>query len=123
MHRARRLLPEENIVNSRRRFIRILPALGLAAGLSARAAAPSEDDDPFLLPLVKETDKTALELGYVLDATRADKVKYSNYQPGQSCVSCRDFSGKPTDRAAGCILFPGRVMAAGWCNMYAKRST
>jgi hypothetical protein len=112
---------KETPLNSRRRFIQVLPALGVAAALPARAA-PFEDDDPFVLPLVKETDRTAIQLGYVLDAARADKEKYPNWQAGQSCVSCRDFGGKPTDRAAGCILFPGRVMTAGWCNMYFKRA-
>lgn len=101
------------MTTSRRRFIQIVPAAGAAlfVGRAAHAA------------MVEESDPQAKALGYVADASKADKAKFKQYAPGQLCNNCALWQGKPTDAAAGCALFPGKQVAGkGWCSAYAKKA-
>lgn len=101
-------------MTSRRQFIQIVPVAG-AALLGARTASAQAN-------LVNEKDPQAAALGYVADATKADKAKFKNWAPGQLCNNCALYQGKPTDAAAGCPLFAGKVVAGkGWCSAYAKK--
>ena len=102
-------------MTSRRQFIQIVPVAG-AALLASRAAlaqgAPVGDKDP-----------QAVALGYVADATKADKTKYKTYAAGQACANCALFQGKAGDAAGGCPLFAGKTVSAkGWCSAYAKKA-
>ena len=63
-------------MNSRRSFIQILPVTG--AALFAARFALAADVDP--------KDAQATALGYVVDATKADKAKYPQYAAGQTCT-------------------------------------
>lgn len=100
-------------MNSRRRFIQIIPVAGVAL-LGARLAH-AVDVDP------KEAQATAL--GYVADATKADKVKFPKYAAGQTCATCQLYQGKAGDATGGCPLFMGKtVAAAGWCSAYTKKA-
>ena len=101
-------------MTSRRQFIQIVPVAG-AAMLAVRPA--------FAQPaMVGEKDPQAVALGYVADATKADKAKYQSYAAGQACTNCALYQGKPTDAAAGCPLFAGKQVAGkGWCSAYAKK--
>jgi hypothetical protein len=102
-------------MTSRRRFIQIVPLAG-ATLLAARAATAQG-------ALVAEKDPQAVALGYVADATKADKAKYKNYAAGQACANCALFQGKATDAAGGCPLFAGKqVSSKGWCSAYAKKA-
>lgn len=70
---------------------------------------------------VDEKDPTAQAVGYVADATRADKAKYKQYAAGQTCAGCHLYQGKPGSAAGGCPIFPGKVVnAKGWCSAYVK---
>ena len=101
-------------MTSRRQFIQIIPVAG-AAILGSRGAMAQAN-------LVNEKDAQAVALGYVADATKADKAKYKNYAAGQVCTNCALYQGKPTDAAAACPLFAGKVVAGkGWCSAYAKK--
>lgn len=101
-------------MTSRRQFIQIVPVAG-AALLGARTASAQAN-------LVNEKDPQAAALGYVADASKADKAKYKNWAAGQACSNCALYQGKPTDAAAGCPLFAGKVVAGkGWCSAYAKK--
>jgi hypothetical protein len=101
-------------MTSRRRFIQIVPVAG-AALLGARAAQAQA--------LVTEKDPQAVALGYVSDATKADKAKYKNYAPGQQCSTCALYQGKPTDPQAPCPLFAGKqVLNKAWCSAWAKKA-
>jgi hypothetical protein len=98
---------------SRRRFIQIVPVAG-AALLGARAAQAQA--------LVTEKDPQAVALGYVSDATKADKAKYKNYAAGQHCGNCALYQGKDTDPQAACPLFAGKqVLNKAWCSAWAKK--
>jgi hypothetical protein len=100
-------------MTSRRQFIQIVPLAG-ASLLVARTAQAQ---------LVAPTDPQAAALGYVADATKADKTKYKTYAAGQHCGNCALFQGKPTDKEGACPLFAGKkVHATGWCSAYAKKA-
>jgi hypothetical protein len=102
-------------MTSRRQFIQIVPVAGAALvfGRAAHAQAP----------MVKEDDAQAKALGYVADAAKVDKAKYKQFAAGQHCGNCALFQGKPTDAAAACALFPGKLVAnKGWCSAYAKKA-
>ncbi|MFO1273533.1 MAG: high-potential iron-sulfur protein [Rubrivivax sp.] len=100
-------------MTSRRQFIQIVPVAG-AALLAARGAQAQA---------VTEKDPQAMALGYVSDATKADKAKYKNYAAGQMCGNCQLFQGKPTDAEGACPLFAGKkVSSKGWCSAYAKKA-
>lgn len=100
-------------MTTRRRFIQIVPMAGTAL-LAARAAHAE---------MVNEKDANAVALGYVADATKADKTKFKTYAAGQHCGNCQLFQGKETDAAGNCALFAGKQVAgAGWCSAYAKKA-
>ncbi len=101
-------------MTSRRKFIQIVPVAG-AALLGARVATAQAN-------LVNEKDPQAAALGYVADASKADKAKYKNWAAGQLCSNCALYQGKPADANGGCPLFAGKVVAGkGWCSAYAKK--
>jgi hypothetical protein len=101
------------MTTSRRRFIQIVPAAG-AVLLTARVAHAA---------MVDEGDAQAKALGYVADATKADKAKYKQYAAGQHCGNCALFQGKPDAAAGPCALFPGKEVAGkGWCSAWAKKA-
>jgi High potential iron-sulfur protein len=101
-------------MTSRRQFIRIIPIAG-ATLMAGRAA--------FAADMVDEKSPQAAALGYVADATKADKAKFKNYAAGQLCSNCQLYQGKPADAAGGCPLFAGKQVAGkGWCSAYAKKA-
>jgi hypothetical protein len=102
-------------MQSRRKFIQIVPAAGatLLAGRAAFAQAAQLD----------EKDKQAQALGYAHDATKVDKAKQPKYAAGQTCGNCQLFQGKAGDAWGGCPLFAGKqVNAKGWCNAWVKKA-
>ncbi|MEO6031337.1 MAG: high-potential iron-sulfur protein [Burkholderiaceae bacterium] len=100
-------------MTSRRQFIQIVPAASITL-LAGHAAAAT--------PMLSEKDAAAVPLGYVADATHADKAKFKTYTAGQTCANCALYQGKPGDAAGPCPLFPGKNVAAkGWCSAHAKK--
>lgn len=74
-------------------------------------------------PLVDEKDPAAVGLGYVADATKADKTKYAQYVAGSACSNCALYQGAAGSAQGGCPLFAGKqVSAKGWCSAYAKKA-
>jgi hypothetical protein len=101
-------------MTSRRSFIRILPAAGVAM-LGSRAMAQA--------PMLDEKDPLAVSLGYVADATKADKAKFPKFVAGSNCGNCALFQGAAGAAAGNCPLFAGKqVSAKGWCSAYAKKA-
>ncbi len=100
-------------MTNRRTFIRLVPVLSAAIFTTEQALAA--DVDP--------KDPQAVALGYVADATKADKAKFLRYAAGQDCANCALYQGKPADASGPCPLFPGKTVAAkGWCSAYAKKA-
>ena len=103
-------------MQSRRFFMRLAACSG-AALLAGREVLAAD------APVLDEKDPQAVALGYVADATKANKAKYPNYAAGQACGNCQFYSGKPTDPLAPCPLFAGkRVAVKGWCSAHAKKA-
>jgi hypothetical protein len=100
-------------MTSRRSFVQLVPVVG-ATLLGSRLAFAAEVDPK---------DPQAAALGYVADATKADKVKFPKYAAGQDCSSCQLYQGKAGDATGLCPLFAGKTVAAkGWCSAYMKKA-
>lgn len=88
----------------------IVPALGL---IGNTGAAPAD------LPPLDPKDPMAVTLGFVDNASKVDAAANPRYAPGQTCVNCQQFLGKPSDARGGCVLFSGKsVPAGGWCKVW-----
>ncbi len=100
-------------MTTRRQFVTVMPLAG-ALVLQARTAQAQAAVDP--------KDPQATALGYVADATKADKAKFPRYADGQHCGNCQLFGGGAA--ATGpCPLFAGKVVAnKGWCSAWAKKA-
>ena len=103
-------------MNSRRQFMQLAAVSGVAV-LAGREALAAD------APILDEKDPQAVALGYVTDATKANKAKFPSYMAGQQCANCSFFQGKPTDALGPCPLYGGkRVSSKGWCSAYAKKA-
>jgi hypothetical protein len=109
-------LHKENSMTTRRSFIQILPLAG-ALALCAKGAIAAD------AAAVDPKDPQAAALGYVTDATKADKAKFPKYAAGQACGGCQLYQGKPGDATGGCAIFAGKkVSSKGWCSAYMKKA-
>ncbi len=98
---------------SRRTFIQLVPVAGvlLMTG-SARAQT-----------LVDEKDPAAVSLGYVADAAKVNKAKYTSYAAGQRCGTCALYQGAANSAAGPCPIFAGKQVASkAWCSAYTKKA-
>ncbi|MBS0448040.1 MAG: high-potential iron-sulfur protein [Proteobacteria bacterium] len=101
-------------MTSRRQFIRIVSCTGATLWIADRAVAAD---------MVDQKDANAVSLGYVADATQANKAKYPTYAAGQMCSTCALYQGKAGTASGPCPLFAGKEVAAkGWCSAYAKKA-
>jgi hypothetical protein len=100
---------------SRRKFLKHIPIVSAAVLAPTLVRAQAD--------MVNEKDAQASALGYVADATKADKAKYKQYAAGQMCSNCALYQGKAADAAGGCPLFGTKKVAGkGWCSAYAKKA-
>ena len=102
-------------MESRRSFIRLaaLSGVGILSAGGALADAPVLD----------EKDPQAVALGYVTDASKVNKPKYTTYAAGQACANCQFYQGKAGATMGPCPLYGGKqVSAKGWCSAYAKKA-
>jgi hypothetical protein len=98
-------------MTSRRRFISLVPLLGVAT--FARADAPALDPK----------DPQAVAFGYVTDATKADKAKYPKYAPGQTCGNCTLYQGAAGSTSGACPIYQNKIVPAkAWCSAYVKKA-
>lgn len=98
---------------SRRNFLKGTVAAGTVMTFFGNANAAA----------VSESDPQAKSLGYVANATKADKAKFPKYAAGQACSNCTLYQGKPGSTAGPCPIFGGKdVAAAGWCSAYVKKA-
>ncbi|MEO8123194.1 MAG: high-potential iron-sulfur protein [Burkholderiales bacterium] len=103
-------------MTSRRDFIRIVPLAG-AALLTSRTSFGAD------APKLELKDAQAVALGYVPDATKADKAKFTNYAAGHECGNCHQFQGKAGDAFGPCLIFGGKqVSSKGWCSAWVKKA-
>jgi hypothetical protein len=80
------------------------------------------------LPLVSESDATALALGYKhniadIDAEKFPKRSTSSDGENQFCHNCVFYTGAEGSTTGPCALFPGKSVAGeGWCNTWTAKS-
>ncbi len=108
------------IANQNRR--RFLTGASTAIGAAVLVGALPRQARAADLPHLSPTDATAQTLGYVEDATKADKAKFPTYAAGNDCANCNFYQGGAA-AWGGCQLFPGKAVAAkGWCSAHAKKA-
>ena len=111
---------QDPINNERRHLLKIGTLAAAAATIVSYARSPAAQGTPQRLD---EKDPQAQALGYMHDATKVDKAKFKNYQPGQTCANCQQYQGKPKDEWGGCTIFAGKqVNAKGWCSAWVKKA-
>lgn len=101
------------------------PAAPAAPPADATPAAPpaASPAPAATLAMVDEKDPQPMALGYVSDATRADKTKYPQYAAGQACGNCALFQGAAGATQGPCPLYPGKnVSVKAWCSGYNKKA-
>ena len=99
---------------SRRQFLILSTTSACAMAFNTEAQAQA---------MVSPSDPQAVALGYVSDATKADKAKFPKYAAGQQCSACALYQGKPGAAAGGCGIFAGKqVSSNGWCSAFAKKA-
>jgi len=107
-------------MNPSRRIFVIHSATALAAGAAVVAAPMAFAQKP---PMVDPKDATAAALGYVVDGTKVDKVKFPKHEATQNCSNCAIYQGKAGDTAGACPLFAGKqVSSKAWCSAWAKKA-
>jgi hypothetical protein len=98
--------------NNRRVFI-----LHAVVGASALAAASSQAADE--AEKVTEADPYARSMGFRLDTSQADKVKYPRHDVTQKCSECQLFSGAAGAALGECSFYGGRLVPVnGWCRNF-----
>lgn len=93
---------------------------GRLLGQDTPAPAPAPTTPPVKL---EETDPVAVALGYKIDTTKVDAVKYPQHKPEQHCSICALVTpGAPAGDFVPCTAFQNKLVAAnGWCMAYVKK--
>lgn len=114
-------MSQTNDTETRRTFLKFVAAGAVAlpiAGSLLRSGSALAATAPEL----KESDPTAIALGYKKDTTQVDAAKYPKHTPEQDCAKCRYFSGKAGEEIGPCSIFGGKgVHKNGWCSAYAAK--
>ena len=101
---------------NRRTFILGTLAAGSAMAVLRNANAADA-------PMVSESDAQAKSLGYVANASKADKAKFPKFAAGQACSNCSLYQGKAGAASGPCPIFAGKQVASGgWCSAYVKKA-
>jgi hypothetical protein len=99
-------------MTTRRCFISLIPVVSLGAATIARADAP----------MVDPKEPTAVQLGYVTDASKADKAKFPKYAPGQECGNCALYQAPAGAEKGPCPLYQNKlVLSKAWCSAWVKK--
>ncbi len=100
---------------SRRNFIVSSAALAATLGTGRAVYAQAAKLDP--------NDAMAKSLGFVADASKADKAKYPKYAAGQDCAVCQLYTGKAGSTEGPCGIFANKLVPAkGWCSAFVKKA-
>jgi hypothetical protein len=97
--------------SSRRVFM-----LKVIAGTSAVAAGSVGAEEK---PKILETDAYPKSMGFRVDTSTVDKVKFPKHTPDQHCSKCQLFSGKEGQEWGPCSFYGGRLVPVnGWCRNF-----
>ncbi len=101
-------------MTNRREFI---VQFSLGSGVLASGRAFAAEAAP-----LDEKDATALALGYVADAAKVNKAKYTKWAADQKCANCQLYTGKPADANGPCAVFGNKMVPAkAWCSSWVKK--
>ena len=102
-------------MTNRRTFLfKVIPAVAAVSVLGNQAFAEPK--------LSADNNPAAKALGYVPDAAKVDKQKYSKYENGQKCATCTNFTAI-NEQSGTCTMYKGfEVESNGWCNAWAKKA-
>lgn len=107
--------------NSRRTFFK--RGLGAVAAVSVAQLVAQRTAFAADMPHVDEASPQAVGLGYVADATKVDKAKFTRYTDGMVCAKCALYQGAADAEWGGCGIFAGQAVSAkGWCNAFAPKA-
>jgi len=112
----------KNEMLNRRNFLKLgVKAGGGALALSAIPLHLVAADE------VSPDEPLAQAMGYVVDATTVDTVKFPKRAgeagANQFCNNCALYAGTAADATAPCSIFQNRhVVGAGWCNAWVAKS-
>ncbi len=115
---------ENTNTKGRRKFLKLgvssLACLPLAS-IAYRSVSAAD------LPLLDESDPTAVQLGYVHEAASTDVAKFPKRSGDegskQFCYNCSLYQGQGQDGQAACPIFQGKVVkAGGWCNAWVPKA-
>ncbi|MEI6732478.1 MAG: high-potential iron-sulfur protein [Comamonadaceae bacterium] len=104
-------------MTNRREFI---VQFGLGSGVlaSGSAFAAAAEAGP-----LSEKDVTAVALGYVADAAKADAKKYPKYAADQKCANCQLYTGAKDAANGPCAVFGQKLVPAkAWCSSWVKKA-
>jgi hypothetical protein len=114
---------EAAMKSARRNFLRTIPIVLAVAAASPSSELLAQAKPAAAGPKLEESDPQAKALGYVHDATKADKAKFANWKPGETCDGCGQFKGKPKDAFGPCTIFGNKQVAGkGWCTAWQKKT-
>jgi High potential iron-sulfur protein len=108
-------------MQARNRRVFMLHAITGAAALSVQATAQAQDANPSQTASdvpVKETDAYPKSMGFRLNTSNVDKVKFPRHEVAQKCSECQLFSGKAGDATGTCSFFKRPVPIDGWCRNF-----
>jgi hypothetical protein len=92
-------------------MFQIVAGIGTLSASAVQAQAEKlTEDDPY-----------AKSMGFRLDNTRVDKVKFPRFDETQKCSQCQLFGGKPGDTQGPCSFFGDRLVNPnGWCRNFKR---
>lgn len=113
-------LNPHHIMNSRRNFLFKL-AVSASAPVALGGRLLAQDAPPPVK--LEETDPVAMALGYKMDTTKVDAVKYPQHTAEQKCSVCALVTpGSPAGEFVPCSAFQNKLVASnGWCMAFAKK--
>ncbi len=94
--------------------------LQVLAGATAVATTSTYAADEESTVKLTEADPYAKSMGFRLDTTQVDQVKYPRHDAAlQQCSKCQLFSPKAGEPIGACSFYGGRLVPqGGWCKNF-----
>jgi uncharacterized protein (DUF934 family) len=102
-------------MTTRRQFVLTLPAAALTLAAVRTTSAQAAK--------LEETDKVAVSLGYLHDASKVDAKKFPAFAAGRNCANCQLYQAKAGEAWGACGAVGGKLVnAKGWCVAWVKKA-
>ena len=104
---------KSDMPNNNRRVFMLHTLVGASVIAAARQANASVSTEA-----VKESDSYPKSMGFRLNTTDVDKVKYPRHTLEQHCSQCQLFKGNAGEPTGQCSFFKRVVPVDGWCRNF-----